>query len=102
MNAPPTKTLSVKDLLKQYEQGLDVTFPTNPHAAYERRLIFDHLVEPLASTLRQRFEALASALRDLLAQRWLLTSTTYDLRSGKSEASVLPVDGVPARTVAHQ
>ena len=83
MKAPATKTLSVKDLLKQYEQGLDVTFPTNPHAAYERRLIFDHLVEPPATTLRQRFEAIASALRDLLAQRWLLTSRTYDRENPK-------------------
>jgi glycogen phosphorylase len=77
MHAPPTETLSVKDLLKQYEQGLYVTFPTNPHAGYERRLIFDHLVEPQATTLRQRFEAIARALRHLLAQRWLLTSRTY-------------------------
>jgi len=30
MKAPATKTPSVKDLLKQYEQGLDVTFPTHP------------------------------------------------------------------------
>ena len=81
--APSTKTPSVKDLLEQYEHGLDVTFPTTPHAAYERRLIFDHLVEPPASTLRQRYEAIASALRDLLAQRWLLTSRTYDRENPK-------------------
>ena len=83
MEASSTKTPSVKDLLEQYEHGLDVTFPTTPHAAYERRLIFDHLVEPPASTLRQRFEAIASALRDLLAQRWLLTSRTYDRENPK-------------------
>jgi starch phosphorylase len=83
MHAPPTETLSVKDLLTQYEQGLDVTFPTQPHAAYERRLIFDQLVESQASTLRQRFEAIAGALRDLLAQRWLLTSRTYDRENPK-------------------
>jgi starch phosphorylase len=83
MHAPPTETLSVKDLLTQYEQGLYVTFPTQPQAAYERRLIFDHLVEPQASTLRQRFEAIAGALRDLLAQRWLLTSRTYDREKPK-------------------
>ena len=81
--ATSTKTPSVKDLLEQYEHGLDVTFPTTPHAAYERRLIFDHLVEPPASTLRQRYEAIASALRDLLAQRWLLTSRTYDQANPK-------------------
>jgi glycogen phosphorylase len=83
MNAPATETLSVKDLLKQCEQGLDVSFPTNPPVACERRLIFDHLVEPPASTIRQRFEAIASALRDLLAQRWLLTSKTYDHENPK-------------------
>ncbi len=65
MTAPSPKTPSVKDLLEQYEQGLDVTFPTTPHAAYDRRLIFDHMIEPPASTLRQRFEAIANALRDL-------------------------------------
>jgi hypothetical protein len=71
MAARSTSSLSVQDLLEQYEQGLDVTFPTTPRAAYERRLIFDHVVEPPASTLRQRYEAIASALRDLLSQRWL-------------------------------
>jgi starch phosphorylase len=44
----------------------------------KRRLIFDHLVEATAPTLRRRFEALAGALCDLLAQRWLLTGQTYD------------------------
>ena len=69
MKAPSTKTPSVKDLLEQYEKGLDVTFPTTPHSAYQRRLIFDHVIEPPASTLRQRYEAIAGALRDLLSQR---------------------------------
>src|SRR5499433_551714 len=83
MAAPSTKTPSIEDLLEQYEHGLEVTFPTTPHAAYERRLIFDHMVEPPASTLRQRYEAIASALRDLLAQRWLLTSRSYDREDPK-------------------
>jgi starch phosphorylase len=83
MQAPSTTTPSVKDLLEQYEQGLDVTFPTTPHAAYERRLIFDHVVEPPGSTLRQRYEAIAGAFRDLLAQRWLLTSRTYEVENPK-------------------
>ena len=83
MTVPSTKTPSVKDLLEQYERGLDVTFPTTPHAAYERRLIFDHMIEPPASSLRQRYEAIASALRDLLAQRWLLTSRSYDQENPK-------------------
>src|SRR5262245_16893092 len=83
MKARSTETPSTKDLLDHYEHGLDVTFPTTPHAAYERRLIFDHVVEPPASTPRQRYEAIASALRDLLSQRWLLTSRTYDRENPK-------------------
>jgi starch phosphorylase len=69
--------------MQQYEHGLDVSFPTDPHSAYERRLTFDHLIEPTDSTLRQRFEAMAGALRDLLAQRWLLTRRTYDRENPK-------------------
>jgi hypothetical protein len=34
------KTVSVQDLLAQYEQGLDVTFLTTPQASSEHRLIF--------------------------------------------------------------
>jgi starch phosphorylase len=83
MNAPSTTGLSLQDILRQYEQGLDVTFPADPLAAYERRLIFDHLIEPTDSTLRQRFETIACALRDLLAQRWLLTRRTYDRENPK-------------------
>jgi starch phosphorylase len=83
MNEPPATHLSLQDLLKHYEHGLDVTFPTHPHAAYERRLIFDHVVEPPGSTLRQRYEAIAGAFRDLLAQRWLLTSRTYEVENPK-------------------
>jgi starch phosphorylase len=83
MRAVSNKTPSMMDLLEQYEKGLDVTFPTTPHAAYERRLIFDHVVEPPSSTLRQRYEAIARALRDLLSQRWLLTNRTYDRENPK-------------------
>jgi starch phosphorylase len=48
--------------MQQYEHGLDVSFPTDPYAAYERHLIFDHLIEPADSTLRQRFEAIAGVV----------------------------------------
>ncbi len=58
-----------------YSRGLmraDRVFGT-PNVSYERRLVLDHLVCPEQSDQRQRFEALARALRDLLAQRWLKT-----------------------------
>ena len=41
-------------------------------------LVFDHVVRPEQSDPRQRFEAVAWALRDVLSQRWLKTDATYD------------------------
>jgi glycogen phosphorylase len=70
------------DLLQFYECG-PVQFSGDPSASYERHLVFDHVVEPQAANLRQRFEAVAGALRDLLAQRWVKTQDTYDRANPK-------------------
>ncbi|HJZ58479.1 MAG TPA: glycogen/starch/alpha-glucan phosphorylase, partial [Gemmataceae bacterium] len=66
----------------QYECG-PVRFAGDPNASYERRLVFDHVVEPKRATTRERFEAVARALRDLLTQRWLKTDQAYDRANPK-------------------
>jgi starch phosphorylase len=50
---------------------------------YDRHLVFDHAVSSEAASQRQRFEALARSLRDLLTQRWLLTQHTHDQANAK-------------------
>src|SRR4029077_16239466 len=45
---------------------------------YDRHLVFDHAVTPEHASQRERFEAVARSLRDLLTQRWLLTQQTHD------------------------
>jgi starch phosphorylase len=40
---------------------------------YDRHVVFDHAVSLENASDRERFEAVARALRDLLTQRWLLT-----------------------------
>jgi starch phosphorylase len=77
--APPT---NMAEILEQYECG-PLRFAGDPDAAYERRLVFDHVTEPEATTNRDRFEAVASALRDLLTQRWLKTQQTHDRANPK-------------------
>src|SRR5262245_66600947 len=72
MKTRHTTALPLDDLLTQYACGA-VNFSGDPNASYERHLLFDHVVEPQAANLRERFEAVASALRDLLAQRWVKT-----------------------------
>jgi glycogen phosphorylase len=69
-------------LLDQYECG-PVALCGTADASYERHLTFDHVVGPEKSDPRQRFEAVAGALRDLLSQRWLKTDEAYDQANPK-------------------
>src|SRR5437016_3564017 len=55
-----------------------VHFSGDVNASYERHLVFDHVVTPAAASLRERFEAVARSLRDLLVPRWLQTDATYE------------------------
>lgn len=57
--------------------------PESIRAAYRRHLSLDHVVAPDAASDRQRFTALASAIRDLLAEQWLETTRTHDLVNPK-------------------
>jgi len=50
---------------------------------YSRHVVFDHAVSLEDAVARERFEAVARALRDLLTQRWLLTEQTYAVKKAK-------------------
>ena len=54
----------------------------DPHL-YERHLMFDNAVDDSRAHTRQRFEALAHTVRDLLMQRWVLTKQTQDAANAK-------------------
>jgi starch phosphorylase len=71
-----------QDLLERYQCG-PVQFSGDPNASYERHLVFDHVVNPADATPRERFEALAWSLRDLLSRRWLKTRDAYDRENPK-------------------
>ena len=77
-----TQTPSLQALMHQYACGA-VHFSGNANASYERHVMFDHVVEPQAASLRERFEAVARSLRDLLVPRWLQTDATYDQANPK-------------------
>jgi starch phosphorylase len=63
-------------LLRQYGVG-STRFAGAPDALYERHLMFDNVVELESSDSRERYEAAARAVRDILAERWLRTDETY-------------------------
>ena len=74
---PDTQRLSTR-----YGCG-PVHFSGTDEALYERHLLFDSGVDLAEATARDRFEALARSVRDILSQRWLLTEKTYEQRNPK-------------------
>ena len=87
------------ELPGQYECG-PVRFAGDPNASYERRLVFDHVVEPKRATTRERFEAVARALRDLLTRRWLKTDQAYD-RANPKRVYYLSMEFLIGRSLAN-
>ena len=63
-------------LLHQYGCG-PIPFTGGDDALFERHLVFDRVIDPRQARSRERFEALARSIRDVLAQRWVLTKQTY-------------------------
>jgi starch phosphorylase len=53
-------------------------------ARYEDHLLLDKAADPAAASARDRFEAFARAVRDVLAQRWALTTATYARENPKT------------------
>jgi len=69
-------------LLEQYFCG-PIPFVGTENAFYERHLIFDRAIDPKAASVRERFEAFSSSVRDVLAQRWVLSKNTYERENPK-------------------
>jgi starch phosphorylase len=70
------------ELLAQYGCG-PVQFTGTADALYDRHLMFDNVVAPAAAGPRERYEAVARSVRDVLSQRWVRTEHTYELQNPK-------------------
>jgi starch phosphorylase len=51
--------------------------------SYERHLLFDLAIDPKMASARERFEAFSHSVRDILAERWVQTKTTYERENPK-------------------
>jgi starch phosphorylase len=93
-------TTSALRKLKQDEcGGLSFTDKLNQDS-YERHLVFDHVVSVENASQRERFEAVARSLRDLLTERWLLTQQNYD-RENPKRVYYLSMEFLIGRTLAN-
>jgi starch phosphorylase len=69
-------------LIAQYGCG-GIPFSGTDDALYERHLTFDDVVAVSDAGPRERFEAVARAVRDILSQRWIATEKTYQRENAK-------------------
>ena len=89
----------VSKLLEQYGCG-PVQFTGTADALYERHLLFDNVMEGATLGARERFEALARSVRDVLSQRWVRTEKTYERKNPK-RIYYLSMEFLIGRTLAN-
>src|ERR1700751_4498528 len=81
-SATSSKSSELTQLIRQYGCG-PVQFTGTSDALYERHLVFDNVMDAAAIGDRERFEALAHSVRDVLSQRWIRTEETYERKDPK-------------------
>jgi starch phosphorylase len=68
--------------------------------SYERHLVTDTVVDPGSAAPRDRFEAFARAVRDILSQRWIDTEAAYT-RANPKRIYYLSMEFLIGRTLAN-
>jgi starch phosphorylase len=97
----PTLTESevISRLRRQYGCG-PVEFAGTENSLYERHLLFDDVIHPAAAGPRERFEAVARSVRDVLSQRWVLTEDAYT-RANPKRVYYLSMEFLMGRALAN-
>src|SRR5918999_1352512 len=91
--------LGMNKLLEQYGCG-PIQFTGTGDALYERHLMFDNVVDTAAVGPRERYEAVARSVRDVLSQRWLRTEQTYE-RENPKRVYYLSMEFLMGRSLAN-
>src|SRR5882672_4922636 len=98
---PPTSSASddLSNLMRQYGCG-PIPFTGTDSAFYKRHLVFDNIIELLAAGSRERFEAFARSVRDILSQRWVHTEKAY-ARADPKRVYYLSMEFLIGRSLAN-
>ncbi len=78
---PKIVKMDAARLLEQYGCG-PIQFMAGD-GLYQRHLHFDNAADQKDIGLRERFDAIARSVRDVLSQRWVLTEKTYEQKNAK-------------------
>ena len=99
ISATSSKSSELTQLIRQYGCG-PVQFTGTSDALYDRHLVFDNVMNAAAIGDRERFEALAHSVRDVLSQRWIRTEETYD-RNDPKRVYYLSMEFLIGRSLAN-
>src|SRR5262249_46552798 len=99
MSSADTRSDGMSKLLEQYGCG-PVEFTGADGARYERHLLFDNVIDLAAAGPRDRYEAVARSVRDILAQRWVRTESTYE-RANPKRVYYLSMEFLLGRSLAN-
>ena len=97
--ATPGGPDAIAKLRDQYESG-PIELGGTENALYERHLVFDNVVDLAAAGPRERFEAIARSVRDILSQRWIKTENTY-ARENPKRVYYLSMEFLIGRSLAN-
>jgi glycogen phosphorylase len=92
-------SIDTRPLLAQYGCG-PIQFTGSADALYERHLLFDNVVDTRLAGVRERFEAIARSVRDVLSQRWVRTEQTY-ARENPKRIYYLSIEFLLGRSLAN-
>jgi starch phosphorylase len=95
----PQESDTITKLLRQYGCG-PIQFVGTDNAFYERHLVFDNVMALTTAGTRERFEAVARSVRDVLAQRWVQTEQTYE-RDNPKRVYYLSMEFLIGRSLAN-
>jgi glycogen phosphorylase len=97
--ATPSKSDVIAKLRSQYGSG-PIELAGTENALYERHLVFDNVVDLAVAGPRERFEAIARSVRDILSQRWIKTEDTY-ARENPKRVYYLSMEFLIGRSLAN-
>src|SRR6266478_4375350 len=95
----PPGSDTISNLIAQCGCGR-VKFAGTEEALYERHLLFDNVVDASHVSWRERFEAVARSVRDILSQRWIRTEQTYE-RENPKRVYYLSIEFLLGRSLAN-
>jgi glycogen phosphorylase len=81
--APKAKGSDRIASLLRYNGSCPIELTGSDNGLYERHLAFDNVVKLSGANSRERFEAFARSVRDILSQRWVQTEDAYERENPK-------------------